>query len=188
MSAFPQARPCSLHPELSGFSLNEEAYKALLEKLISESKYVQNNPRQGCQKRRRFCCLDVLAPFSINDGPLEVEVLEYVKETNLKSPMKTRKKPLALLVLIWTYSKPRKLGRGPFHCQWRRPIVRKATTVLVVALLTILMANLGKETQVEEDNCCFVYRRRRWRRCRVDMCVKKGAIENLKNGPVFWVD
>ena len=82
MSAFPQPRDVQYHESLSGLTLSEDDFLALLEKVIGESKYVQNNPRQGLvpeEGRVAAHILGELEPYSTsNGGPLEITKLEYV--------------------------------------------------------------------------------------------------------------
>ena len=82
MSAFPEPRDIQYHESLSGLTLSEDVFLALLEKVIGESKYVQNNPRQGLvpeEGRVAAHILGELEPYSTsNGGPLEITKLEYV--------------------------------------------------------------------------------------------------------------
>lgn len=63
--------------------MNEARFLNLLEKLIGESKYLQNSPPQGLIPQENLASnhvLDVLRPFSTeNGGPLTVERVEFVK-------------------------------------------------------------------------------------------------------------
>ena len=115
MSAFPQPRDVQYHESLSGLTLSEDDFLALLEKVIGESKYVQNNPRQGLvpeEGRVAAHILGELEPYSTsNGGPLEITKLEYVPtRPNIKINPGATLGRLAYSS-IWTSSRS-KLGNG----------------------------------------------------------------------------
>jgi acetylornithine deacetylase len=192
-----------LLPELSEFSLNEEAYKELLGKLISESKYVQNNPRQGLvpeEARVANHCLEKLRPFSTeNGGPLELEILEQVKgRPNLKITYygENREETIGIIGshMDVVPANPETWERDPFTMtvEGDRLYGRGTTDCLGhVALLTTIMANLGEKKPKLKKTIVVLFiagEEGGEPGVGVDVCVEKGFIDNLKNGPVFWVD
>ena len=68
---------------LSAIEMNESRFLSLLEKLIGESKYLQNNPAQGLipqEDRASDHVLAVLDPYlKKNGGVLEVERISFVE-------------------------------------------------------------------------------------------------------------
>ena len=64
---------------LESIELNEARFLSLLEKLIGETKFLQNSPAQGLIPQEDLAAkhvLDVLAPFSVeNGGPLILQVI-----------------------------------------------------------------------------------------------------------------
>ena len=74
------AAALELPTELQGMELDAEAYVELLRLVIAESKHVQNNPSQGLipeEGKVAQHLLKTLEPYSGENGPLEVQVLEY---------------------------------------------------------------------------------------------------------------
>ena len=63
---------------LDSIELNEPRFLSLLEKLIGETRYLQNSPAQGLIPQEDLAAkhvLDVLTPFSVeNGGPLILQV------------------------------------------------------------------------------------------------------------------
>jgi acetylornithine deacetylase len=67
---------------LNSLQMNEERFLALLDKVIGESEFVQNNPPSLIPQEDRVCkhVLDVLRPYTKeNGGPLIVEHVTYVE-------------------------------------------------------------------------------------------------------------
>lgn len=202
MSAFPQAQPCSLHKDFEGLGLDEDKYVELMTKLIGESKFVQNNPRQGLVPEEGKIAQHVLAelaPFTTdNGGPLEVEVLEYVKNRpNIKITYKGSTD--ATIGIIGSHmdvvpANPETWERDPFKLvrEGDRLYGRGTTDCLGhVGLLTLLMTNLALKRPALQKTIVVLFiagEEGGEGGVGVDMCVNKGAIAELKNGPVFWVD
>lgn len=70
-----------LNDALEGLALDKEEYISLMEKLIGESQYVQNNPRQGLTPNEEKVAqhvLEILEPLSTkNGGPLIITTPTY---------------------------------------------------------------------------------------------------------------
>ena len=68
----------SIEQVLANCELNESRFLKLLDELISESKYLQNNPSQGLTPREDLASEHVLEALNVhskeNGGPLEVKV------------------------------------------------------------------------------------------------------------------
>ena len=78
-----------LSDSLKDLALDKDEFIGLMTKLIGESKFVQNNPRQGLvpeEARIVKHVLDVLGPFKKeNGGPLTIEQFVFHKgRPNLK--------------------------------------------------------------------------------------------------------
>ena len=67
---------------------DEKLYLDLLEKLIGQAKFLQNNPKAGVtpqEERAAKIVVDALKPYTQPHGPLKVEVFTYVaKRPNVK--------------------------------------------------------------------------------------------------------
>ncbi|CAI5959724.1 unnamed protein product [Closterium sp. NIES-64] len=69
-------------PPILDWQLDEDRFVALLEKLINEARYLQNNPPECVPKEDRAVrhVLDVLQPYSEEEGgPLHIQHVSYVE-------------------------------------------------------------------------------------------------------------
>ena len=70
--------------KISEICMNEPRFMGLLEKLIGESKHLQNNPSQGLVPKEDLACahiMRVLGPYSKeNGGPLEISKVNFVED------------------------------------------------------------------------------------------------------------
>ncbi|KAF8063827.1 acetylornithine deacetylase [Scenedesmus sp. PABB004] len=188
---------------LAGFSLDEGAFLALLEKLIGESKWLQNNPPElvPVEDRAARHVLDVLTPLSVEEGgPLLVKHVTFVEgrgniiveypgqpgggvisfvgahmDVVTANPESWSFDPFTL-----TRDGDKLAGRGVTDCLGH------------VALLAELFRQLGaarpalKTTVVgvfiaNEENATLTG-------IGVDELVKQGLLDKCKEGPLYWVD
>jgi len=201
MSYTAAAKPIVPHPALEGLTLDQEAFVNLLRKLISESEHVQNNPGQLVPEEGRIAkhVVDELRPFSTEaGGPLKVELLEYVKNrpnVKITYPGKTDK----TVGIIGSHmdvvpANPESWKRNPFELtiEGDRLYGRGTTDCLGhVAMITRLMADLAKAKPELERTIVVLFiagEEGGEDGVGVDMVVKHGEIDLLRNGPVFWVD
>eukprot|EP00472_Partenskyella_glossopodia_P014079 CAMPEP_0197529500 /NCGR_PEP_ID=MMETSP1318-20131121/28535_1 /TAXON_ID=552666 /ORGANISM="Partenskyella glossopodia, Strain RCC365" /LENGTH=447 /DNA_ID=CAMNT_0043084981 /DNA_START=58 /DNA_END=1401 /DNA_ORIENTATION=- len=183
-------------------SFDEKSFIGLLDKLISESRHLQNHEAQGLIPQEIKSAGHVkayLEPYIGEGGPLKLEFLEYKEgRPNVKITYKGQdaKKTIGIVGchLDVVPANPEKWEVDPFQLTIKgdRLYGRGTTDCLGhVALVTMLMAELGrlkpklKRTVValfiasEEGGGPGVG---------VDMVVKHKQIEQLRNGPVYWVD
>ena len=202
MSAFPQPQDVDYHESLNGLTLSEDDFLALLDKVIGESKYVQNNPRQGLipeEGRVAAHVLSELEPYSTsNGGPLEITKLEYVpNRPNIK--IKLPGATAGTIGLIGSHmdvvpANPETWQRDPFKLvrEGDRLYGRGTTDCLGhVCLITRLMCDLAKSGAKLNKTIVVVFiaaEEGGERGVGIDQVVANGDMEELKNGPVFWID
>lgn len=173
-----------------------------LSALIGESKFLQNNPRLGVhpeEKRAVNVVLKDLDQFSkANGGPLVIEELEYEKgRTNLKITYPgTTSKTVAFIgshfdvvpanAESWSVDPfslkqdgDKLYGRGTTDCLGHVAVITRFLVELAKAkpqlkqtiVVLFIAGEEGGETGVG-----------------VDKVVESGKLEDIKNGPVYWVD
>eukprot|EP00294_Goniomonas_avonlea_P008598 CAMPEP_0114558582 /NCGR_PEP_ID=MMETSP0114-20121206/10462_1 /TAXON_ID=31324 /ORGANISM="Goniomonas sp, Strain m" /LENGTH=437 /DNA_ID=CAMNT_0001743989 /DNA_START=8 /DNA_END=1321 /DNA_ORIENTATION=+ len=184
--------------------LNQERFIPLLEKLIGESEFVQNNPPEHIPEEDRVVrhVLAVLEPLSTkNGGPLIVEQLSYTPGRSniyVEYPGSLGHEKVVSFVgshmdvvtadrSKWTVD-PFKLtrdgdklyGRGTTDCLGH------------VALITDLMAQLAEKKPSLKASVCVLFICNEENATVVDIGVdrvaKEGKIDHLKNGPLLWCD
>ncbi|CAA6669695.1 unnamed protein product [Spirodela intermedia] len=186
--------PSSLKEQLG--VLDEEAFVSLLAKLIGEARHVQNNPPDLIPKEDRVVrhVLDVLLPYSTTPppgaagGPLVVShvipgrspgrILSFVgchMDVVPANPEDWDFDPFSLSV-----EGDRLRGRGTTDCLGH------------VALVTELMRRLGQTKPALKSTVVAVFIANEENSSElgigVDMLVKDGLLDKLKQGPLFWID
>eukprot|EP00750_Incisomonas_marina_P002172 INCI12129.1.p1 GENE.INCI12129.1~~INCI12129.1.p1 ORF type:complete len:483 (+),score=74.18 INCI12129.1:88-1449(+) len=202
MAYVAEPSPVTPIPELADEVMKPEPFIELLRKLISESEHLQNNPAQGLvpqETRVVKHLLEVLAPYSTEaGGPLKVQALEYVEgRANLKItyPGKTDK----TIGIIGSHmdvvpANPETWERNPFELtvEGDRLYGRGTTDCLGhVAMVTQLMISLATRKPELQRSVVVLFIAGEEGGdvgVGVDVAVKRGEIDELKNGPVFWVD
>mmetsp|Transcript_7438 Transcript_7438/g.20998 ORF Transcript_7438/g.20998 Transcript_7438/m.20998 type:complete len:452 (+) Transcript_7438:236-1591(+) len=181
---------------------DEAAFLQLLEKLIGESKHLQNSPPDLVPTEDRAIrhILEVLEPLSTaNGGPLVIEHVSYVEgrgnlivtypgaTTDCISFVGSHLDVVSANPESWTLD-PFKLtrvgdklyGRGTTDCLGHSAIV------------TTIMAELGRRKPKLEKTVVAVLianeENSREKGIGVDELVRQGLLDNLKGGPMFWVD
>lgn len=182
--------------------LERGPFVELLGKLIGEAKYLQNNPKLGVtpqEKRAAVIVLEELAPYSTeNGGPLVIEELEFVPgRSNLKVVYPGTTSETVCFTgshfdvvpadpEVWTQD-PFKLtedgdrlfGRGTTDCLGHVAILTRFLANLAAArpqlkktvIVVFIAAEEGGETGVG-----------------IDVLAERGHLEEIKRGPVLWVD
>eukprot|EP00798_Chlamydomonas_sp_ICE-L_P008196 gene8196-1458_t len=187
---------------MEGLELDEPKFLSLLEKLIGESKHLQNNPPEcvACEDRAARHVLDALRPYSEeNGGPIKLEHISYVDGRGNIIATYPGEPGGGIMSFVgchldvvtadpstgWTHD-PFKLtidddklyGRGTTDCLGH------------VALLTEVFRQLGetkpklKQTVVgvwiaNEENSKVLG-------IGVDEMVKQGKLQHLLPGPLYW--
>jgi len=188
---------------LKSVELNEVRYLDLLTKLIGESKHLQNSPAQGLIPQEDLAIkhiLDVLAPYSKeNGGVIEIEKVTFVEgRGNLILTYKGTTDKVVSFVgshMDVVPADPSGWDRDPFTLvQEGDMLYGRGTTDCLghVALLTDLMATLGETKPALEQTVVVIFianeENGSFKGIGVDQLDKEGYMENLKNGPLFWID
>ncbi len=187
---------------LQGLELDEKAFLGLLEKLVGESKWLQNDPNQGLipqESRSAGHVLEELKSVSGPSGPLKIEVLEYVKgRPNVKITY-AGTDPKATIGIVGCHldvvpANPEKwncdpfklekkgdclYGRGTTDCLGHVAIVTQFMKALATAKPKLRRTVVALFIASEEGGGPGVG---------VDAVVADGKIDELRNGPVYWVD
>lgn len=184
--------------------MNEARFLSLLEKLISESKYLQNNPAAGLVPKEDLASnhvLECLKPFTKeNGGLLEINRITYAEGRGniiIKYPGTSDK----IVSFIGSHLDvvPANPDNGwdhdPFtlHIDGDNLWGRGTTDCLGhVALLTDLLATIAEKRIPLKTSIVVVFI------CNeensvipdigIDQLEKDGHLNQLKHGPVFWVD
>merc|ERR1719375_1652293 len=182
--------------------MDKESFIELLRDLIAQSKHVQNNPRMGVtpeERRTAEPVLKTLEPFSKKwGGVLEVEELEYVEgRPNIKVtyPGKTKK----TVGFIGSHldvvpADPETWERDPFQLSVEGDkLYGRGTTDCLghVAMLTELLCKLAATKPPLQRSIVVIFiaaEEGGESGVGVDMCLSRGKLAELKNGPVYWVD
>ncbi|KAK6782957.1 hypothetical protein RDI58_020753 [Solanum bulbocastanum] len=183
--------------------LNKGSFVDLMKKVIGESKYVQNNPPDLIPEEDRIVdhVLDILDPYSTkNGGPLVINHIAYTPNRGnliVEYPGTDPKKVVSFVGMHMDVV-PANLEQwefDPFSLSIDGDKLRgRGTTDCLghVALVTELMKTLA-ETKIKlkstviaifiasEENASI-------QGIGVDALDKDGWFDNLKNGPLFWID
>ncbi|CAN1256754.1 Acetylornithine deacetylase [Linum perenne] len=184
--------------------LNKDTYISLLEKLIGESEHVQNNPPELIPQEVKVAnhVLGVLRPFSTETGggPLLLNHVSYAPGRSNLIVEYPGTQPGKVLSFVGMHmdvvtADPAEWEFDPFSLSIDGDKLRgRGTTDCLghVALVSQLMRKLGetkpklKSTIVavfiaSEENSSITG-------IGVDQLVKDGLLENLKTGPLYWID
>jgi len=187
----------------AGVELDEAKFLELLKKVMSESEHVQNDPKQGFIPQEGLVAahlVEALKPFSEeNGGPLKVELLTYKEgRPNVKITYPGTD-PTRTLGFIGSHmdvvpANPESWDRNPFELTIEGDKLhgRGATDCLGhCVMVTMLMAALGEHKPVLERSVVALFiagEEGAEAGVGVDMVVNAGKIDELKNGPVVWID
>mmetsp|Transcript_13777 Transcript_13777/g.30386 ORF Transcript_13777/g.30386 Transcript_13777/m.30386 type:complete len:437 (-) Transcript_13777:1289-2599(-) len=183
--------------------MNEPRFMALLEKLIGESRHLQNSPSQGLIPTEDLAIehiLAVLHPFlKVNGGVLECERVTFVEGRGnliLKYPG-TGTETCAFVGshMDVVPADPTGWDRDPFKlCVEGDMLYGRGTTDCLghVALLTDLMVTLAETKPLMKRTIVVIFianeENGSFPGVGVDQLAKEGYMDQLKNGPVFWID
>ncbi|CAI7795877.1 unnamed protein product [Closterium sp. NIES-53] len=190
-------------PPILDWQLDEDRFVSLLEKLINEARYLQNNPPECVPKEDRAVrhVLDVLQPYSEEEGgPLHIQHVSYVEGRGNLIITYKGSHPSNVLSFVgchmdvvtanpddwdfdpFTFSRDgdKLRGRGTTDCLGHVALVTELMRQLAVCrpeldatVVAVLIAN--EENATVKD-------------IGVDGLVKAGLLDHLRNGPLFWVD
>jgi acetylornithine deacetylase len=183
--------------------MNEPRFLELLEKLVGESKFLQNSPSQGLIPQEDKACfhiLEVLKPYlKENGGVLEVEKVNFVADRgNLIIKYPGTGSEVCSFVgshLDVVPADPAGWKRDPFKLTIEGDdLYGRGTTDCLghVALLTDLLATLAENKPVLKRSIVVVFianeENGSFKGVGVDQLAVEGYMEKLKNGPLFWID
>jgi len=193
-----------LSDALKGLDLDKDEYVALMEKLIGEARHVQNNPRQGLVPKESVVAvhvMDVLEPYKQeNGGPLIIKELEYMEgRPNIKItyPGTDPEKCTGLIGshLDVVPANPENWKRDPFELSFEDgdKLYGRGTTDCLghVGMITLLFKALAERKPALKRSvvCLFIAGEEGGENgVGIDMVVKHGEIDELKNGTSFWID
>ena len=183
--------------------LNEPRFLALLEKLIGESKFLQNSPSQGLIPKEDLAIghiLEVLKPYlKENGGVLEYEKVNFVEgRGNLILRYPGTGSEVCSFVgshMDVVPADPSGWKRDPFKLIIEGDdLYGRGTTDCLghVAVLTDLLATLGETKPALKRSIVVVFianeENGSFKGIGVDQLAKEGYMDQLKNGPLFWID
>ncbi|CAD7927450.1 unnamed protein product [Amoebophrya sp. A120] len=183
---------------------DEPLFLSLMEKLIGQAKYLQNNPKAGVipqEERAAKIVVDALRPYSTEKGgPLQIEVLTYVpKRPNVKITYPSSTKSKRTVGFVGSHfdvvpANPEEWARDPFKLtrEGDRLYGRGTTDCLGhIALVTTFMKFLAaSKVQLDMNVVCVFIAAEEGGEfgVGVDKVLEDGKLEELKNGPVYWID
>eukprot|EP01122_Echinamoeba_exundans_P011506 TRINITY_DN4590_c0_g1_i1.p1 TRINITY_DN4590_c0_g1~~TRINITY_DN4590_c0_g1_i1.p1 ORF type:complete len:489 (+),score=136.98 TRINITY_DN4590_c0_g1_i1:166-1467(+) len=184
------------------YELNEPLFLDLMEKVIGETKYLQNNPPEFIPEEDRVGdhVLKVLMPYSTeNGGPLKIERINYVPKRNniiITYPGTTDK----YVSFVGSHmdvvtANPSEWTRDPFKLTREGDnLYGRGTTDCLghVVLLTDLFIQLAQKKPKLAVNVAAVFianeENSEIEGIGVDALVKDGKMEAMKTGPLYWCD
>mmetsp|Transcript_8132 Transcript_8132/g.23335 ORF Transcript_8132/g.23335 Transcript_8132/m.23335 type:complete len:446 (-) Transcript_8132:440-1777(-) len=187
---------------MDSVQFDEEAYVSLLEKLIGESKFLQNNPPDQIPMEDRAVrhILEVLEPFSAdNGGPLVIQHVSFVEgRGNLIIEYPGSSENCVSIVgshLDVVSANPESWDMDPFKMtRDGDKLYGRGTTDCLghAAILTTLMAELGRHRPPLKNTIVAVMianeENAKELGVGVDELVKRGMLDHIKSGPVYWLD
>jgi acetylornithine deacetylase len=182
--------------------LDTKDFVEVLRKLISESKFLQNNPRLGVvpeEKKAAAHVIKELEPFSTTaGGPLVIEELEYVPgRTNVKITYPgTTSKTVSLVGshLDVVPANPEDWDFDPFTLKIDGDkLMGRGTTDCLghVALITCFLKELGRAKPKLKRSIVVLFiagEEGGEKDVGIDKVVAAGKLNEAKKGPVYWVD
>lgn len=188
---------------LSGIELNESRYLSLLEKMINVAEQLQNNPAQGLVPKEELVAdivLEALQPYlKENGGVIEAQKVCYV-ENRANLILKYSGTTNKYCSFVGSHfdvvpANPTEWNKNPFKFYREDDLLfgRGTTDCLGhVAVLTDFFISLGEKKPnlknnivavfiANEENSTFVG-------IGVDALAKENYLDDLKNGPLFWID
>lgn len=185
------------------YEMNESRFIGLLEKLISESRHLQNSPAQGLIPREDLASnhiIEFLAPYSKeNGGVLEIERVSFVEGRGnliIKYPGTTD----AICSFVGSHldvvpANPVGWSRDPFTLERDGDMLygRGTTDCLGhVAMISDFLATLGQQRPALKTTIVVVFIANEensfFRGIGIDQLVREGYLDALKRGPLFWID
>lgn len=182
--------------------LDAKRYVELLRRLIAESKKLQNNPRLGIHPQEKLAAavvLKELEPYSTkNGGPLILQELEYVPgRSNVKVIYPGTTSETVAFVgshLDVVPADPESWDKDPFKLTVDGDkLYGRGTTDCLghVALLTLFLAELGRARPLLKRSVVVLFiaaEEGGETGIGVDAVVERGELDQVKGGPVYWVD
>jgi len=188
---------------LHTLEMNEERFLLLLDKLINESIYLQNSPSQGLipiEDKASNHVIELFKPYTKeNGGVLEVERISFVEGRGnviIKYPGTTDK----ICSFVGSHldvvpADPKGWDKNPFKLiREDNKLYGRGTTdclghiaVLVDFFISLAEKRVPLKTTIvavfiaNEENSGF-------KGIGIDQLVEEGYLDELKAGPMFWID
>jgi acetylornithine deacetylase len=183
--------------------MDKQAFVSLLGKLIGEAEHLQNNPPELIPEEDRVVrhVLEVLSPHSTeHGGPLKIQHVTYVKGRGnliVEYPGSVPGKVVSFVGMhmdvvtadpkAWDFDPfsmsidgDKLRGRGTTDCLGHVALVTELLRTLAVTKASLKTTVVAVFIANEENSSVLGVG--------VDGLVKDGLLENLKPGPLFWVD
>lgn len=188
---------------VKGLVLDDDRFVALLRKLIGEAEFVQNNPPDLVPEEDRVVrhVLEVLTPHSVqHGGPLLVQHVTYVPGRGNVVVEYPGAEPGRVVSFVGMHmdvvtADPKEWEFDPFSLSIDGDKLRgRGTTDCLghVALVTELFRKLAETRLPLKTTVVAVFIANEESAAvsgvGVDALVKDGLLDNLKPGPLFWVD
>eukprot|EP00873_Tetraselmis_striata_P037083 jgi/Tetstr1/457347/TSEL_043950.t1 len=181
---------------------DEAAFLALLDKLIGETKHLQNNPPEQVPTEDRAArhILEILEPLSVdNGGPLKLNHVSFVEgRGNLIVEYPGTSEECISVVgchLDVVSANPDAWERDPFKLvREGDKLYGRGTTDCLghAAILTMIMAELGRRRPVLKKTMVAVFianeENSKQHGIGVDELVRRGMLDHLRTGPLYWMD
>ena len=190
-------------PALDTWELDEGKFIQLLTDIIGESEFLQNNPPTYVPQESRAArhVMKFLEPYSTGDNPiLKVKLVEYKENRGNLIIEYNSQCTKGVVSFVGSHldvvpANPESWERNPFKlCIEGDKLYARGTTDCLghVALITELFRQLAEKKPdlnvkvvavfiASEENSSIPC-------VGVDELLKNGLLDNLKAGPVFWVD
>jgi len=188
---------------LDNLDMDESNFIGLLTKLIGVSKQLQNNPAQGLIPREDAASdhvLEALAPYSkANGGVLDIERVSFVEGRGnviIKYPGTTSQ----VCSFVGSHldvvpANPQNWDRDPFTLVREGDLLygRGTTDCLGhIAMLVDFIIALAKVKPALKTTLVFVFianeENSSFKGIGIDQLAKEGYMDQLKAGPLFWID
>ncbi|KAI6656487.1 Acetylornithine deacetylase-like [Oopsacas minuta] len=188
---------------LESWELDEGRFIQLLTALIGEVEFLQNNPPTYVPKESRAArhAMEVLKEYSTGDNPvLKVKLVEYKENRGNLIIEYNSECTQGVVSFVGSHldvvpANPDTWDRNPFKLsQEGDKLYARGTTDCLghVALITELFRQLAEKKPVLSVRVVAVFIASEENSSipcvGIDQLVKEGLLENLKSGPVFWVD
>jgi acetylornithine deacetylase len=192
---------------LSNLQMNSPRFMSLLEKLISVSEFLQNSPAQGLNPQEDLASnfvLEALEPYlKENGGVLEIQRIAFVEGRGnviIRYPAVNRTPETGVVSFVGSHfdvvpATPATWERNPFKLTVEGDLLHgRGTTDCLghIAMLTDLLISLAENKVALKHDLVMVFianeENGTFSGVGVDQLAIEGYLDDLKRGPLFWID